>query len=99
MQQTDPLRNGLIKKGMIWSPTHGQTAFTVPMFEACMRAPDSCRGWARRSGGGGGGGRGIKAQTDFIGNNSFIGYNRSKPGQFLALLLVGQPQTDLPPGD
>jgi hypothetical protein len=44
MQQTNPLLNGLIKKGMIWSPTHGQTAFTVPMFEACMRAPDSCRG-------------------------------------------------------
>jgi hypothetical protein len=44
MQQTDPLRNGLIKKGMIWSQTHGQTAFTVPMFNAFMRAPDFCRG-------------------------------------------------------
>ena len=40
MQQTGPLRNGLIKEGMSWSPSHGQTAFTVPMFEAFMRAPD-----------------------------------------------------------
>ena len=36
VQQAGPLRNGLIKKGMIWSPTHGQTAFTVPMFDAFM---------------------------------------------------------------
>jgi hypothetical protein len=28
-----PLRNGLIKKGMIYSPQHGDTAFTVPMFD------------------------------------------------------------------
>lgn len=27
-----PLRHGLIKKGMIYSPQHGDTAFTVPMF-------------------------------------------------------------------
>ena len=26
-----PLRSGLIKKGMIFSPQHGDTAFTVPM--------------------------------------------------------------------
>jgi hypothetical protein len=26
-----PLRNGLIKKGMIYSPQHGDTAFTVPI--------------------------------------------------------------------
>ena len=31
-----PLRSGLILKGMIWSPGHGQTAFTVPMFDAFM---------------------------------------------------------------
>jgi hypothetical protein len=30
------LRSGLIRKGMIWSPAHGQTAFTVPMFGAFM---------------------------------------------------------------
>ena len=28
-----PLRSGLIKKGMIWSPSHGDTAFTVPLFD------------------------------------------------------------------
>jgi hypothetical protein len=32
-----PLRNGLIKKGMIFSPQHGVTAFTVPMFDDFMR--------------------------------------------------------------
>jgi hypothetical protein len=31
-----PLRNGLIKKGMIFSPQHGDTAFTVPMFDEFM---------------------------------------------------------------
>jgi hypothetical protein len=31
-----PLRTGLIHKGMIWSPAHGQTAFTVPMFDDFM---------------------------------------------------------------
>lgn len=32
-----PTRNHLIAKGMIWSPSHGDTAFTVPMFDAFMR--------------------------------------------------------------
>lgn len=32
-----PLRGGLIRKGMIYSPAHGDTAFTVPMFDAFMR--------------------------------------------------------------
>ncbi len=32
-----PLRNGLIKKGMVYSPRHGDTAFTVPMFDEFMR--------------------------------------------------------------
>ena len=27
-----PLRNRLIRKGMIWTPSHGDTAFTVPLF-------------------------------------------------------------------
>ena len=31
------LRSGLIRKGMIWSPSHGDTAFTVPLFEEFMR--------------------------------------------------------------
>jgi hypothetical protein len=32
-----PLRSGLIRKGMIYSPAHGDTAFTVPMFDAFLR--------------------------------------------------------------
>lgn len=32
-----PLRAGLIRKGMIYSPAHGDTAFTVPMFDAYLR--------------------------------------------------------------
>jgi hypothetical protein len=32
-----PVRSSLIKKGMIYSPAHGDTAFTVPMFDAYMR--------------------------------------------------------------
>jgi hypothetical protein len=31
-----PTRNNLISKGMIWSPTHGDTAFTVPLFDEFM---------------------------------------------------------------
>ncbi|MDE2940242.1 MAG: ATP-binding protein [Chloroflexota bacterium] len=31
-----PTRNQLISKGMIWSPGHGDTAFTVPMFDEFM---------------------------------------------------------------
>jgi len=31
-----PIRNQLIAKGMIWSPTHGDTAFTVPLFDEFM---------------------------------------------------------------
>ncbi|MBI4326406.1 MAG: hypothetical protein HY674_14245 [Chloroflexi bacterium] len=32
-----PTRNQLILKGMIWSPSHGDTAFTVPLFDQFMR--------------------------------------------------------------
>ncbi|NOX51543.1 MAG: AAA family ATPase [Gammaproteobacteria bacterium] len=32
-----PTRNNLIKSGMIWSPNHGDTAFTVPLFDEFMR--------------------------------------------------------------
>jgi hypothetical protein len=32
-----PTRNGLIGKGMIWSPNHGDTAFTVPLFDEFMK--------------------------------------------------------------
>ena len=31
-----PVRSQLISKGMIWSPSHGDTAFTVPMFDEFM---------------------------------------------------------------
>lgn len=38
-----PTRAKLIAKGMVWSPSHGDTAFTVPLFDAYMRRvmPDS----------------------------------------------------------
>lgn len=32
-----PVRSSLISKGMIWSPTHGDTAFTVPLFDEFMK--------------------------------------------------------------
>jgi AAA ATPase domain len=32
-----PIRTGLIRKGMIWSPEYGKTAFTVPMFDDFLR--------------------------------------------------------------
>jgi hypothetical protein len=32
-----PIRSQLIAKGMIWSPSHGDTAFTVPLFDQFMR--------------------------------------------------------------
>jgi hypothetical protein len=32
-----PTRGQLITKGMVWSPSHGDTAFTVPLFDAYMR--------------------------------------------------------------
>ncbi len=37
VEKMGPLRSGLIKKGMIWSPAHGDTAFTAPMFDEFMR--------------------------------------------------------------
>jgi hypothetical protein len=37
VQSVAPVRNALIKKGMIYSPQHGDTAFTVPLFDAFMR--------------------------------------------------------------
>lgn len=32
-----PTRNALIGKGMIYSPAHGDTAFTVPLFDDFMK--------------------------------------------------------------
>jgi hypothetical protein len=37
VQSFGPTRANLIRKGMIWSPTHGDTAFTVPLFDEFMR--------------------------------------------------------------
>ena len=55
-----PLRGGLIRKGMVYSPQHGDTAFTVPMFDEFMRrsipiwvatpAPESRRKRPRKRG-------------------------------------------------
>ncbi|MBI1397818.1 MAG: AAA family ATPase [Betaproteobacteria bacterium] len=36
VQSVAPLRGGLIRKGMIYSPAHGETAFTVPLFDQFM---------------------------------------------------------------
>jgi hypothetical protein len=32
-----PTRATLLDKGMVWSPNHGDTAFTVPLFDEFMR--------------------------------------------------------------
>jgi AAA ATPase domain len=37
VNQLGPLRQSLIKKGMIYSPAHGDTAFTVPLFAEYMK--------------------------------------------------------------
>jgi hypothetical protein len=37
VQTVGPVRSSLITKGMIYSPAHGDTAFTVPLFDAFMR--------------------------------------------------------------
>jgi len=37
VESAAPLRSGLIKKGMVYSPQHGDTAFTVPLFDAYMK--------------------------------------------------------------
>jgi hypothetical protein len=37
VQSAAPTRNAIIAKGMIWSPSHGDTGFTVPMFDEYMK--------------------------------------------------------------
>ncbi|HEY5707981.1 MAG TPA: AAA family ATPase [Solirubrobacterales bacterium] len=37
VESVAPRRSGLIKKGMVYSPAHGDTAFTVPMFDDFLR--------------------------------------------------------------
>ena len=36
VQSVAPTRSKLIQKGMVWSPSHGDTAFTVPLFDEFM---------------------------------------------------------------
>ncbi|MFC4729363.1 AAA family ATPase [Coralloluteibacterium thermophilus] len=43
-----PTRSNLIVKGMVWSPSHGDTAFTVPMFDAFMRRIMPGADWTTR---------------------------------------------------
>jgi hypothetical protein len=37
VESVAPVRASLIRKGMIYSPAHGDTAFTVPLFDAYLR--------------------------------------------------------------
>jgi hypothetical protein len=37
VESVAPTRNAIITKGMIWSPSHGDTAFTVPLFDQFMK--------------------------------------------------------------
>ncbi len=40
-----PTRSQLILKGMIWSPSHGDTAFTVPLFDQFMKRAMPGKDW------------------------------------------------------
>jgi len=37
VESLGPTRSHLIAKGMVWSPSHGDTAFTVPLFDRFMK--------------------------------------------------------------
>ncbi|MHB1564647.1 MAG: AAA family ATPase [Leptospirillum sp.] len=50
VQSLGPIRNNLILKGMIWSPTHGDTAFTVPLFDEFMKRIMPGRDWETTAG-------------------------------------------------
>lgn len=47
IQSVAPIRNNLIKKGMIYSPSHGDTEFTVPLFDEFMKRVMPSMDWAR----------------------------------------------------
>lgn len=47
VQSLAPIRGNLIAKGMIWSPNHGDTAFTVPLFDEFMRRILPSDDWKR----------------------------------------------------
>ncbi len=40
VESVAPRRSALIKKGMVYSPSHGDTAFTVPLFDDFLRRQD-----------------------------------------------------------
>jgi AAA ATPase domain len=40
-----PMRASLINKGMVWSPSHGDTAFTVPLFDEFMQRAMPGEAW------------------------------------------------------
>ena len=42
-----PVRSSLIAKGMVWSPIHGDTAFTVPLFDEFMKRIMPGEDWAQ----------------------------------------------------
>ncbi|MBI4177916.1 ATP-binding protein [bacterium] len=44
-----PTRSQLIAKGMIWSPTHGDTAFTVPLFDSFMKRIMPGKEWKKNN--------------------------------------------------
>lgn len=48
VESVAPLRSGLIKKGMVYSPAHGDTAFTVPLFDDFMRR--TMPAWKKKKG-------------------------------------------------
>lgn len=52
VESVAPRRSALIKKGMIYSPAHGDTAFTVPLFDENLKRamPDWQHPRARREG-------------------------------------------------
>lgn len=43
-----PTRNSLIIKGMVWSPNHGDTAFTVPLFDEFMKRIMPSEDWVHQ---------------------------------------------------
>lgn len=47
VQSVAPTRNNLTKKGMVWSPRHGDTAFTVPLFDQFMKRAMPGDDWRR----------------------------------------------------
>ncbi len=45
VQSVSPTRSNLIQKGMVWSPSYGDTSFTVPLFDEFMHRIMPGQGW------------------------------------------------------